>query len=347
MLFWIFFILFLFLCFAPISIGGIANSRLRYLVGVIFLLFVTVFRFDVGFDYSGYYYNMYPFFDEESYQRLEPAGQLFMVISDFYRYPQIFFIFYGVITIVCFSIAFKKLSKNQFISFLFYIACYYLPGLSTVRQEAAVSIVLLGYVFIHERKFIYYLSVCLIASLFHTTAIVCILFYPFFRIKSITKSILITFIIILCLVLALDVALSFPVFSAYYHYMEDSDTFKGGSIMRYFYLLITFIVLGISYKKKDLSSFRFSLLALVGCFLTLILGGHIGGRIAEYFTIFLCIALANVLQAYGKKFILSVGLSLSVLFMANIYISTKNPTKKPYTPYQTIFLIDSKNPRFK
>lgn len=347
MTFWIIFIIIIFLCFAPINIGGISHTWIRKQIGFSVILFVTLFRFDVGYDYAGYFKNMHPFFDYASYMRLEPFGKLFMNISEFYNSPQLFFILYGVITFSCLIFAFTHFSKNLFITVLFYLAFFYLPGLSTIRQEAAVSIILAGYFFIKKNKPVLYFLTCVFASMFHLSALIALLFYPFLKIKNVRHMSIITVCIIAGLGIIMNIVLTIPTFAAYYHYIEDSDNFKGGSMIRFLYLIITVILLFISYYRHRYDLVRLSLLSLIGCSMTFVLGGHIGGRTAEYFTIFLCIVAANILSNELKKYIMPLGVSLSILFIANIYISTKNPTKQPYTPYQSILLVDLKNPRFK
>lgn len=347
MTFWFIFIVIVFLCFAPINIGGIRHSHIRKLIGFTVILFVTLFRFDVGYDYAGYYKNMYPFFDYASYMRLEPFGKLFMNISGFYNSPQLFFILYGIVTFSCLIFAFTHFSKNIFITVLFYLAFFYLPGLSTIRQEAAVSIILAGYIFIKKNKPILYVFTCVFASMFHLSGLMALLFYPFLKINNIRSTIIITIGIIAGLGIFMNIILTIPTFEAYYHYIEDSDNFKGGSIIRYLYLIIAVVLFLLSYYQHRYELIRLSSLSLIGCSITFVLGGHIGGRTAEYFTIFLCIVASNVLSNGLKKYTMPIGLCLSILFMSNIYISTKNPTKQPYTPYQSILLVDLKNPRFK
>ena len=183
MSFWIIFISIMFLCFAPINIGGIRHRKLRLYVGIIILFVITAFRFDVGYDYEGYYHNLYPYFDYNSYKRLEPVGQFFMNISHMCKYPQLFFILYACITLYCLSHTFIKYSKSVFLSFLFYISFFYLPGLSTIRQEAAVSLILFAYPFLLKGNLIKYIIICLIATLFHTSAIIAIPIYFICRVR--------------------------------------------------------------------------------------------------------------------------------------------------------------------
>lgn len=347
MTFWTLFIAAILFCFAPVTIGGIKQERIRIATGYIIIILITILRYDVGYDYVGYFQNLWPYFDVESYQRLEPFGKLFMNLSHNGKHPQIFFALYGIVTFSCLIIAFKKCSKNLFLSVMFYLAFFYLPGLSTIRQEAAVCIILLGYIYIRKKNILKYIAVCIIAALFHSSALIAILFYPFFRIRNIKHSIIITIAIIALMSVVMEIVLSIPTFAAYYHYIEDAEGFKGGALMRFLYLGISLLLLYLSYRNNESEIAKMSLLSLIGCSMTFLLGGHIGGRIAEYCTIFLCIGIPNMCNYYYKSKIMPLGMALSLLFVANIYISSKNPTKSPYTPYQTIFEIDMNNPKFR
>ena len=347
MIFWIVFILIMLLCFAPINFGGISHSSLRRNLGYTIIIFITIFRFDVGFDYIGYFQNIYPIFDYQSYNRLEPFGKMAMNISHYYNNPQLFFILYGIVTFTCLLFVFTKYSKNIFLSIFFYLAFFYLPGLSTIRQEAAVFITFAGYYFIKRNKPLVYLLICLLASLFHSSALIAIFFYPFLKINKIKNTIISALAIIAFMGILMKIILSIPTFAAYYHYIEDAESYKGGSMIRYLYLLVSILLFILSLTKYQNELTKLSLLSLIGCSISFILGGHIGGRIAEYFTIYLCIGISNILACNYKKYIMPVGISLSLLFLANIYISMKNPTKSPYTPYKSVLFVDIKNPKFK
>ena len=278
---------------------------------------------------------------------MEPMAKLFMNISAHLKSPAVFFILFGLITLGCISYAIIKQSQSIFLSIFYYLAFYFLPGLSIIRQEAAIGIFLLAYCYVVKRKFTTYVILCIIASLFHTSAIITLLFYPFFNIKSRKLLIAITISTIISLAIIMNLLLLIPIFASYYHYVEDSQGFQGGSIIRFITLGICIFTLLVSWKKKDIEILRIASLGLIGCYFTILLGGHIGGRIAEYFTILLCIGVPNLCYRYYKRYIKAIGISLGIFFIANIYISTKNPNKTPYTPYQFIFLIDTKTPQFR
>lgn len=344
--FWIFFILFLFICFGPFNVGGISHSNIRKIVGCSFLIFITILRFDVGYDYSGYYQSIFPSIDFEEYDRVEPANKLIFEWVANQHFPPLLFIIYGLITLILFIYSFNNYTKNFFIAIFVYLALFFIGGLSTIRQEIAVSITLFGYRYVRDNKFWLYLLTCAIAVLFHDTAFVALLIYPFLRIKNIRISVLFTFLLILVLILFIQVLLNLPYFSAFYYYIDNMDSFQGGSINKILYLSLSIGTFFISLKKHDRILTNMSLLCLVGTTFMFALGGHVGGRIAEYFTIYFCILIPNILEYY-KQYIVRVAGILTLWFIANVYTTTQIPQKTPITPYQTILTVDLSNPHFK
>lgn len=347
MLFWILFIIVCLISLGPFNIGGIRYKRLSLLTGCLFIVLVTILRFDVGFDYPNYFKTIFPYLDMVEYNRLEPANKIIYEYICELQYPPLLFIIYGIITLSLLFYSFKNYSTNFCIATLTYLAFFYLGGLSTIRQELAVSLILYGYRFIRDKKPIMYLITCIIASLFHDTAFVGIFLYPFLRLKSFKLSILSTISIIIFSGMLIKILLTIPSLSSLYHYFENSDSFKGGSLIRILYLGISLLSFIISKRNNDIVLGNMSLLCLLGTSFMFTLGGHIGGRIGEYFTIYFCILIPNIVDNYCKKHVKVSIYSLSLLFVFNIYISTKNPVKSPFTPYRTILTSDLEKPHFK
>ena len=347
MFFWIFFIIISLICFGPFNVGGIRYKKLSYIVGCSFITIVTILRFDVGFDYPEYFNMVYPYLDIIQYNRMEPANKILLELTANSQYPPLLFIVYGIITFILFFYSFKNYSNNYCLAILTYLTFFYLGGLSTIRQEIAVSLILWGYRFIRDDNRIMYLVMCILALLFHDTAFVAILTYPFLRIKNIKISIIVAISAIILLGGVVELLLTLPSLSHLYHYLEDANTFQGGNLIRIIYLLISLFSLISAIRNNNIVLVNMSLLCLIGTSMMFVLGGHIGGRIAEYFTIYLCLLIPNIVTNYYKKYILNVALILSILFISNVYISTTNPIKSPFTPYQSILTLDLNKLQFK
>ena len=73
-------------------------------------------------------------------------------------------------------------SKNYTLLIYYFITFgMYELGLSAIRQFLAISIFLMSFKFIHEKKFLKYLIGIIIASMFHSSAAILIFIYPFIR----------------------------------------------------------------------------------------------------------------------------------------------------------------------
>jgi len=101
------------------------------------------------------------------------------------------------------GIIFYYISKNtqyRFIALLLYFLLYYLYfNTEILRESFAVCIFLLSINFYYRKKWILYYIICVLAILMHTSAIIC-LFFPFFSKIKINKYLYILIIITLLLV---------------------------------------------------------------------------------------------------------------------------------------------------
>ena len=77
---------------------------------------------------------------------------------------------------------------------MFICLLFFYGAMNTLRQYMAMSIVLLGFSFVKSKKLIPYVFTVIIASLFHSTALVGFLLYPLYNIKYTNFRIIIIFI---------------------------------------------------------------------------------------------------------------------------------------------------------
>src|SRR5699024_11372248 len=92
-----------------------------------------------------------------------------------------------------------KYSVNVVLFLFLFISLYlYLFSFNEIRQAIAMSILVMGFHLILERKFLRYFIVVLVATLFHETAILMLLLYFIYYFKFDIKNVLaILFIFIL------------------------------------------------------------------------------------------------------------------------------------------------------
>lgn len=86
-----------------------------------------------------------------------------------------------------------KNSKNPMISIILYITLnVFFSSLNLMRQSMAIGFILLGFEKLKNKKWIQYSIYVIIATCFHTSSLVCLLFLLFYRFKNNRKLISIT-----------------------------------------------------------------------------------------------------------------------------------------------------------
>lgn len=183
--------------------------------------------------------------------------------------------------------AIKKYSPSVILSVLFLLLTSFNQSIYILRQHLAMAVLLLSYDYIIERKIFKYLFTCLVAVLFHTSALVWIPVYFIYGIKN--KIALVSLIVVVGGVLSLYwqellVYVGSDLLIGYASYL-DSDIVSNsvGAFISLSYLVI-FLVL----MRKNAFSDGINRLLLITCSFALILtiigiGFNPTSRLALYF----------------------------------------------------------------
>lgn len=153
------------------------NTNLFFYLGIIFFSLFVGLRWNVGIDYPAYYdllrgYNLYA----TELGRLEFIPR---ITIDFIRDTKIpfywWFIAMAFIQLYFFCMTFNSRLK----SFVVWGVFFYLTSqlgflMNVVRQACALSIVLYSYTFLINKNIKTYVIWILVASLFHTSALICL-----------------------------------------------------------------------------------------------------------------------------------------------------------------------------
>lgn len=158
---------------------GLTYYKLQLFVISAILVFFAGVRYDVGADYRQYADNFRAYCTQTLVWNKEPGirfvSQLAAKISD--NYGMMFFLM-SFITVGLVTYTIARESDYYQISILMYIFLgSWHESFNSVRQSAAAAILFWGHKYIKERKLIKWLLVCLIAFLFHTSAIVFVPLY--------------------------------------------------------------------------------------------------------------------------------------------------------------------------
>lgn len=337
-------LIYILLGFIPIYLfftGSHVNSYRKYWIICAIIIVFTAFRFDVGYDYPAYWRAI----SEPSdilVGRCEPGVRLIAMFCREIRSPQLFFFLTSTSSLFLVFFSIKRYSINAPISLLVFIYLFLTIYFGEVRQAMALSIVFWGFKYVESRSLLKYICVCLVASLFHVSAIFTILIYFVYKIN---------FWIVLIVAIATPVLITL-IFSfmesigLYYTYIFYGDEYRGGNYVSIFYVLLYVIsILLIFLKKGKLKNYPLIKVILITLFLPFCFLPHLSLRMAYYFNIYFCLLIPQVLANHGKYIRFTTVFMLFLYFMLLIYISSLNPSRSPYIPYNMTFFID--NPQFR
>lgn len=333
-----------FLLLGKFTFGGRNKPHWVPVLCIFSLMIVLALRFDVGADYSQYYSNFQKAIQRGTGISYEPLNNLLFFILKIFKSPHFIIVIYGILTLFILFRTLKNNVSDLYLGVLSYTSLFYLNSFSTIRQGLATVIVLSAYPYLKDRKYLQYFILCVIAILFHYSAVVCIFFPLLFNCRIKYMLWVIGFSSVLFIV-GLEALMQVPFFSKYASYIVLLDNFGGGSVAKYLYWVI---ILGLwickGYKHRE--NRRLLVLCTFGCVFPILLGGHLGGRLAQYMYIFLCIAIPNVLSKGHQYAKIAYIILLNIWFLAYVSVAT-DFDEKAFLPYQTIFEVDLEDPKFK
>lgn len=332
------------LAYGNYRIGGRKRSSLLPYIGFLVLFLVIGLRFDIGADYSQYYTNFQKALQRGDELEYEPLNNILFKLLRFTESPQFIIASYALVTLLLAFHTIREYSNNLYIGILTYTALFYLGIFSTMRQGLAASIVLSSYPFLRNNQYWKYFLICIVASLFHYSAFISILFPIFFNCNI--KYLLLLFgVTLLIFLIGLESIMYLPFLNKYSIYLDLHQGFGGGNIQKIF---IWIIIIGLwILGKKEQEDKRLLTLCTFGCIFPFVLGGHLGGRLAQYMYIFLCISIPNILQCSQAFIKLVYILLLNIWFLLYAFVGTDGEGVKAYVPYQTILEVNTEMPIFK
>ena len=107
------------------------------------------------------------------------------ILSMFSKNPQILLFGCGIIQAICVFILINKTSKKPFLSTIIYLAlpCFVICW-SGLRQSIAISITMIAFLMIQEKKPVKFILLVVLAWLFHSSAIIFLIAYPLYYLKQ-------------------------------------------------------------------------------------------------------------------------------------------------------------------
>lgn len=184
------------LLFSQYRSGNSLVRKIGPACSVILLTLMSGFRYNVGTDYSNYYYI---------FQRVKYTdwGSLTNGIAgyngetNFLLFSKIFLQvlsvkqYFGVLSLITIGIVtivlVKQYSSEEYdttLVYFLYLFIFFSESLTNIRQYLALSVLMIGYKYIFKNQFWRYLIIVLIAMFFHISAIVALPIYFFWNHKS-------------------------------------------------------------------------------------------------------------------------------------------------------------------
>ena len=228
-------------------------------------------------------------------------------------------------------------SKNPALTITLYITIeLFLFNIQGMRQSIAMSLCLLSYEFIKNRKLVPFLLLCFLALTFHRTAVVFFPMYFLYGLK-VTRIRVLALLPIFILVLLFSkyiVSVANDVFSSGGIDRQYSDSTGNGG---FFTLVIHLVIIVFSLfsmqkfgDKNNCLLFYTSLLSLL-CFTMRYFGVREAERISFYFSYAQLALLPNSLASFDRKSRIGVGI-LVVCLATFIFISKL--TNNNFLPYR-------------
>ncbi len=363
-LFYIFLTLFLvFLC----EISKKKKSDKGIYMAYTVLAFVSVIRYDVGWDYIGYSLVIQQICDTgfsdvasiiiaTSGKISEPFILLLCYLFMDMEYPYLWvFGCYSILTIFFVFLAvnnhsFRNLDPDRNKWSIIAIVIYYFLFFTWdgVRQGLAISIVLFSYRFVQQKSLAKFLITIIMACFIHLSAFLALPLYLMRNLKYDKRRSLIALGVVMLLYIIgafrslSSIAEFVPYYSRYAEKSEYMDNFYGFSALMLLKYIMWFMTVSLIPKKQNFLGNGFTVGVIIYIMAS---GAQVFERIGDYYYFSIILLLPEIVEHCRKKMGL---LYLTLIIVAFVcYYDMAITQKRGVTPYQTIWSDNFKQGRVK
>lgn len=351
------YILLLFILFTCVLIGFDNTKRKKIFMIIIFsiLTLIAMLRsWKVGVDTEQYYRNFTVIanlgWDEVDVLRYE-SGYFYLckILSCISKDPHILIIISSFIIIPSVGRFIYKYSSNVALSTFIYITLnIYFFHLTGMRQSLAIAILLYGIDFLLERKNFKFMLIVIIASLFHSSAVILIVLIWINKLKYGRKTYFNTiFTAIIGFIFYKPVfGIISQILPKYQGYITSTfgESNYFGALLQFIVGLTVYTFCNKFYffkdneKQNNISRLALRCVSITVCLQAMTMRMNIIGRMSPYFWIFSIIAFPDAIKSIKSKnkseWILIV---LFVLFLYWLIIGIYRPEWNGVIPYYTLF----------
>jgi len=261
------------------------------------------------------------------------------LLGRFWENPQVLLLGCAVLSILPVGWFICKCSKNKWLSLALFIAlpCFATTMFSGIRQGIALGIVMMSYEFVRKKKLMPFVIVILVASLFHSSAVVALAAYPAYHIRIERKSTLLGGI----LMLAVIYFMKRPLFWILARMVSGRLALQENNSINLFLLLTCIFVLCVLFCKRDDYEARgFTNILWLACAAQAFSGIHtLASRVTWYFMMILVVLIPNILVNMNikEKYILrplSWVIGCATIFLGLHYLKNNSMAQAyPYIPF--------------
>lgn len=346
------------------------KEKLFFKIAMFILIIMSICRFDSGYDYFWYWIVgdkslINNTIVNKLYQELEFGIQKIYDITRYLGHSQYFFVITGLIIFVLLYKTLKKESKSPLISLILFlfVPIGFFDFNHVVMQATAVSIIFYFTKLSYKRKYFKYILIVLFACLFHSSAILCLIFL-FIPRKKINKKLWLFGSINLFIILKYVFPFLILKFNPKYFYLISyaPELIKSNTFNLKIFSLLFFIIVFIEFLKKnkinlnlfnknfnlkEYEIYQFNLFG-IGTILSLMLAfiykGDLSRRIGMYFFVYGFLVAGNYINILNKKIIKQMKIFLIFLVILSkifLMIKWKEPlflTKEPYFNKENKFI---------
>lgn len=305
---------------------------------IVIIMIFSAIRFDTGWDYMSYF-NIIKYNDRFQYYRFEPFNRFIFNIARYFDNVQLFFLFYAILTPVLYYLVIKKYSTNRHLSIYIFIteSLFLLTTFSSLRQGIAAAIIFFGTKYIVEKNFLKFFITVFMATGFHSSAVITIIFYPIYFIRLEKRKLLILLLIFPFFKEFLLVLSNYllPQYAVYFSQSADS-----GGLLAFLYLfygLLAFLAYDNRASDKNKYFVTMSILGALGFYM--FSDFRAVSRIFRYFLSYMILALPLICRKIKEKKLIEIGMYsfFTFIFFLALLISMQNVKKTPLVPYNSIF----------
>lgn len=272
-----------------------------------------------------------------------------IIVANFFSNDQWILIISSFIILFCIFKFIYKESKIPWLSvYLFITLMFFYNSMNIMRQYLAIACILNSFRYIKKDEITKFISWTLIASLFHSTAIVFIVLYPLSKYKITIKKIIFAYLSVTIAFVTLPTIINIviSILPKYTSYLNNVDSNKFGSLVGALIWSSIFLFLLIS----DYSNIRSRLLtkdenlyywsALVSSLIAILaIKMSVLARVNFYFSIFSIVSITYVLNKLKDKQIkiILIFIIMIIVLTYNWIVLTFRPEWYNVTPFTFCF----------